>query len=310
MPPRLEDTITLADGRSLSFAEYGNPDAVPLFLFHGLPGSRLAVEAFWDEEPADLRVIAPDRPGMGRSDYQPGRQLLDWPGDIEQLADSLGIGRFLAAGVSGGANHALACAYALPDRVLATASICGPGPVDAPGVIESMQSMHRGNRTVFTVARKAPFLLYPFMVPVAVLSRYLPSATAVAARGLPAPDRKVLENKRFRQLTEKTAGEAFRQWVRPTIQETRIHALPWGFEPSGIKGKVFLFHGDQDANAPVAMVRQVAGAIPDHELTIYPGEGHLIIPTHWTEISNALLSVAAVDRVSPREQATKKEGLA
>jgi len=44
MAPRIDTTIRLADGRRLAFAEYGEPLR------------------------ADLRIIAPDRPGSGNSD--------------------------------------------------------------------------------------------------------------------------------------------------------------------------------------------------------------------------------------------------
>ena len=68
---RLDQAIRLADGRVLGYAEYGLAAGTPLFLFHGLPGSRLAIPEMWPEDPATVRVIAPDRPGMGRSTFQP-----------------------------------------------------------------------------------------------------------------------------------------------------------------------------------------------------------------------------------------------
>ena len=35
-----------------------------------------------------IRLVAPDRPGMGLSTFQPGRTLLDWPEDVTALAHS------------------------------------------------------------------------------------------------------------------------------------------------------------------------------------------------------------------------------
>ncbi|MGH3256168.1 MAG: alpha/beta fold hydrolase [Streptosporangiaceae bacterium] len=113
----------------LGYAEYGPAAGPPLFLFHGLPGSRLAVPEMWPEDPVAVRVIAPDRPGVGSSAFQPGRRLTDWAADIGQLADSLGMERFLVAGFSGGGPHALAVAHSLPDRVIAAGSISGGAAV-------------------------------------------------------------------------------------------------------------------------------------------------------------------------------------
>ncbi len=39
-------TIKLEDGRTLGFAEYGDPKGKPLFYFHGWPASRLGAEKY------------------------------------------------------------------------------------------------------------------------------------------------------------------------------------------------------------------------------------------------------------------------
>jgi len=77
-----------------------------------------------------VRLISTDRLGQGISDLQPDRQLLDWPNDISQLADHLGIDTFYIEGWSGGGSHVLAYAYHLPERVLAGARISDLAPLD------------------------------------------------------------------------------------------------------------------------------------------------------------------------------------
>jgi pimeloyl-ACP methyl ester carboxylesterase len=290
-PARLDQVIRLADGRMLGYAEYGPAAGPPLFLFHGLPGSRLAVPEMWPEDPVAVRVIAPDRPGAGSSAFQPGRRLTDWAGDIGQLADSLGIERFLVAGFSGGGPHALAVAHGLPDRVIAAGSISGAGPVDTPGALEGM---NRVNRLIFWLARNAPAALWPLAAQHARLTKRHPAKVfdkAARDRNLPEADRAAMASLRMRELDTVAAPEAFRQGVRGFIHEARIHVQPWGFDPAAIKPPVFIWHGDEDANVPVAMAQHLAARIPDGRLTIYRGEGHLIVPEHWTEILTALLSV-------------------
>ena len=39
---RIDDVVSLADGRRLAYAEYGDAEGKPMLLFHGLPGSRLS----------------------------------------------------------------------------------------------------------------------------------------------------------------------------------------------------------------------------------------------------------------------------
>ena len=65
-----------ADGRQLGFAEYGDPNGLVVLAFHGVPGARYmfrptAVPA----KRLSMRIVAPDRPGYGLSEPQPGRQL-------------------------------------------------------------------------------------------------------------------------------------------------------------------------------------------------------------------------------------------
>lgn len=85
-------TFTLPSGRKIGFAQYGSPSGVPIFYFHGLPGSRLE-GAYYHEIGLRLgaRIIGVDRPGIGLSDAQEGRKLLEWPEDVKGLAGHLGV---------------------------------------------------------------------------------------------------------------------------------------------------------------------------------------------------------------------------
>jgi pimeloyl-ACP methyl ester carboxylesterase len=284
----------------LGYAEYGPGDGPPLFLFHGLPGSRLAAPEMWPggpgtvQEPSRVRVIAPDRPGMGTSSFQPGRCLKDWADDVRQLAGSLEIQRFLVAGFSGGGPHALAVAHGLPDRVIAAGCIAGAGPVSTRDARKALRHANPFNRLIFAVARKAPGLLWPLMAQHArSMKRHPGKVVDAAARAGSSPeaDRQALTDPRLRAQIIEAASEPFRQGVKGTVHEARICAQPWGFNPATIKPPVHIWHGDQDTNVPVAMAQHVAAQIPASNLTIYPGEGHLIVPKHWNEITSALLSV-------------------
>ncbi len=91
--------LLLSDGRRLGFAEYGDPAGIPVLAFHGMPGSRFMFRLA--HEPADrlgLRLVAPDRPGFGLSDFLPNRTLASWGSDMRDLADSLGLNSFRRGG--------------------------------------------------------------------------------------------------------------------------------------------------------------------------------------------------------------------
>src|SRR6476646_8243913 len=104
---RLNQTFRLRDARRIGFAEYGPSEGEPMFYFHGWPSSRLEVklveEIFYE---AGARIIAIDRPGYGLSDFQANRKLTDWPNDVAELADHLGLETFGIIGTSGGGPYA------------------------------------------------------------------------------------------------------------------------------------------------------------------------------------------------------------
>ena len=62
--------IVMRSGRKLEVQEYGAPTGHPVFFFHGLIGSHYQASYIADQaQREDLRVIAPNRPGVGRSDF-------------------------------------------------------------------------------------------------------------------------------------------------------------------------------------------------------------------------------------------------
>lgn len=146
-----EQRVRLPDGRWLGYAEHGDPTGRPVLVFRGAPASRLS---YWPD-PAiaaslAVRLISPDRPGYGLSTFQPGRAMLDWPGDVTAFAAALGLERFAVLGVSGGAPYALACAYKIPQRLMGVAVVSGMGPLDNPALARTFPL---ARRLAFPVAR-------------------------------------------------------------------------------------------------------------------------------------------------------------
>ena len=47
MEKRTNQQISLHDGRTLGYAEYGAPEGTPVFYFHGFPSSRLDTGSYF-----------------------------------------------------------------------------------------------------------------------------------------------------------------------------------------------------------------------------------------------------------------------
>jgi hypothetical protein len=89
------DILILPDGRKLGYAQYGLLTGRPILYQHGLPGSRPEVASFHELAlEVGTRIIAADRPGHGWSSPHPGRTLLDFPKDLECLADHLELDEY------------------------------------------------------------------------------------------------------------------------------------------------------------------------------------------------------------------------
>jgi len=141
----MSQSIAHKDGRRFGFAEWGHPNSQPVVLFVG--GSSRVVHPLV-ESPA-IRLITVDRPGLGLSDFQPNRTLLDLPDDILQLVDTLGLRKFAVVGISQGGPSALACAYKLPQRLVAVSVVSSLAPLPSPA------SQRRSLGAVATFARLA-----------------------------------------------------------------------------------------------------------------------------------------------------------
>ncbi len=282
-----EGDIRLRDGRFLGFAEYGAPDGRPVLYFHGLPASRF--EAGLTDQAAvrlGVRIVAPDRPGFGRTDFQPGRTLADWPEDVGQLADALGIQRFAVLGVSGGGPCAVACACRMPQRLTAAGLVGSLGPVARP---ELARAMKWPARLSFFLARRWPEAArWLYAEPAGRLLRRAP-LLALHLLQVAKPDRPVLERADIRNILRESIREAFRCGGLGALEELRLYASEWKLDFGRINCPVYLWHGEQDRTVPVIMGRHLAATISQCQARFYRQEGHFSLPVnHMEEILRAL----------------------
>jgi pimeloyl-ACP methyl ester carboxylesterase len=279
-------TLSLADGRRLGYAQYGQPDGEPIFFFHGHPGSRLEAR-FAHQAAADLgfRVIALDRPGYGLSDFQPARVITDWPADVAEAADHLQIARFSVAGASGGGPYALACAWRLPQRVARAAVFSSVAPHQAPGVTKGM---HWPTRIGVRLGSRWQALGRVVMNSMRRDITNKPQRTVEAlARTMSPADAEIVRRPDVRDILIADITEAFRQGAEGATWELVLLGRPWGFSLREIEPEVYLWQGDADTLVPPAMGRYLAQEIPHCHATMVPGEGHLLVIDHMTDLIEA-----------------------
>lgn len=276
--------LLLPDGRRLGYADHGASDGRSILFFHGTPGSRhqLDAEMVSTATHRGLRLIAPERPGYGLSDPQPGRRLQDWATDVAALTDALEIARFSIVGFSNGCLYALACTRHMPQRVDRLALCGSPAPLDAPNVTHDLAPQVSG---VYTLARSDPDSLRAALAPWAESPAGLLSDMAAF---MPDCDKKVLQQRAAAFAVD--MPEALRKGVDGAVSDFLLAANPWGFSPAEIETEVHLWQGSQDRTAPPAMAAYLAGTLQNPKLFQLPQDGHMAMFTHWDEILKELLA--------------------
>lgn len=287
MPDVLDRQLTLADGRALAYRDVGDRDAPAVVFNPGFMGCRLTGPA---TPGVGVRVVTPDRPGIGRSDPKPGRRLLDWPADVAALADHLGLDRFAVLGHSAGGPYALASAHLLGSRITTVGVACGFAPFDRP---DATVGMNPRMARAAPGLRRAPWMARLFANSLPRQYRRDPERAFQRqfGRDLPPTDAAALAaNHEARRVLLDAAVEATRQGTAPLATEMQLtFARPWGFDPAAITTPTRLWYGADDTLTPAPMGQFLHQAIRDSELTVEPAHGHMLLFETWAEIITALV---------------------
>jgi pimeloyl-ACP methyl ester carboxylesterase len=286
---RLDTTVTLGDGRRLAYTEWGTAAGSPILYFHGTPGSRTWCPDEAATIEADVRLIVPDRPGIGRSDPKERRTYGDWPADVVELADALGVTTFSVIGVSAGGPYAAACAALIPSRLTGVA-IVSSRPLsrydweERPGIEATWDA---GDQAEFELTRKDA-------VAAAKLAATNYAAYFADVEQHPEMIHAELEeaegDRWFFAEVDRVAAfdaslrETSRQGMLAVAWELNTAYLPWGFRLANIPIPVRIWHGSQDPRVNAADIEFQISTIPRRSLTVWPDSGHLGFVKHWDEI--------------------------
>jgi pimeloyl-ACP methyl ester carboxylesterase len=270
-----------ADGSVIAVEVVGDQDATPVLLCHGLADSRLA--ARWFSQAASeqgVRIIAPDRPGIGGTDARWLRHVSDWAHDAAWVLDALRVETAALLGISGGGPFAAACAAVMPQRVR---NLLLVSPLGLPHW--STAGMAPGQRLSLTVAGHAPSFGGWSLGRFAALARYSPELfLRLSGTALADADNRALLRPATRNAYLASYREAFRQGSWGTSQDLRLLTRPWGFDLDAIDVPTVIRHGDADITVPIRHARLYAASIPNARLDVRPGHGHFSILDEDREI--------------------------
>ena len=268
----------------MGFAEFGARDGFAVVNAHGGLACRLDVaSAAPVAGECGIRLISPDRPGVGLSDPMPGRTVLDWAHDVAELLEQLDVDRIAVMGWSMGGQYAAAVGHALRHRVSRLAIIAGALPLTEPGVFDELPTM---DRFLTRMSQRAPWPAQQWFRMMRFAARVTPTLYGrLAARTLGPADGAVIRGDGF-DVFARMSREAARQ-LPGIVEEYRAWMRPWGFTPEELTVPVDVWAGSQDDLVPARWPHRLAQRIPGATLNIRDG-GHFMAHLYYREIFEAL----------------------
>ena len=282
----LNQTMTLADGRVLGYAEAGDPEGKVLFHFHGLNSSRLEVKMVHDQMlKAGIRFIGIDRPGIGLSTFLENREVLDMVDDVEELANSLGIKKFSVLGISSGGKYALACAFKIPHRLISCNIISGASPMEFIN-----KDMDKKIHLFISFIQKTPWLIRPiYWFLYARLSQNISKSDQFLENifaTLGEVDKRLFEEETVRTMLLEAFRESYVQGNKGVAYEAGFDLIKysWGFKLEDVEfPNIHFWHGALDKGIPLSMVKSMVEKISGATLKVYPNDGHISIVINQIE---------------------------
>ena len=273
--------LTLHDGRTLAYMDRGPRTGTPILYFHGFQGSRLERVPNIDETLArlNIRLISPDRPGIGLSTPSHARTITGWAHDVQQLAEWL-LGPapcYSIFGFSAGATYALACGR-LPG-VQAISLVNGMG---LPHLISGWRRYSRGAFNILLSAKLATFRSAMFLriekKQRDLILHQWPKYFEEVKRDLSADDQRILSLPEVEELFRENRSEGQAQGAGCLLKDVQaLYSDPMIDLRHLAACSVLIVHGTDDRVVPIEVARDLLPRIPSSQLKELPGRGHYFL---------------------------------
>jgi pimeloyl-ACP methyl ester carboxylesterase len=150
-------------------------------------------------------------------------------------------------------------------------------------------------RTLFQLARRAPWLLRPLIGAVSRKTLKDPEAAARAyAKDLPEADRAVLQDPTMWAIHTVTSAEAVSS-PAPFAREARMLTRPWGVDLAAVTARVAFWVGKLDPTHPPVMSERMAQRLGGASVIVVPGASTFgMVPIY----PDVLRHAAALDQSS------------
>ena len=281
-----EGYLILNDGRRLQYAEYGDPYGKPVIHLHGVLGCR------YERRPDDIstknlgiRLIVPDRPGYGLSEFVTGHGYLDFADDLLQLIDHLDIAQCFIMGLSVGAIYGSAFAYKMPQRLHKLAMVSSTPPfrsfADFSGVSASFKLLIAFSKYLPPAAR--------MITEIAITNGCKDPKKFLSNIPTCASDVAIFNHPFLQEHIKQCLLTGSKNHHNGFVSDILLSAEPWPFWPGDIQTEIEFWHGTEDQHSPISRIKPTIEAVPNKRFYPIEGGGHFLIYDYWRDILRSLI---------------------
>jgi pimeloyl-ACP methyl ester carboxylesterase len=279
--PTSDHTLSLADGRRVAWAEWGDPQGEPVLFLHRNPGSRLLDPDSTATASAGVRLITIDRPGYGRTDpvADPTRSAV--ASDVAAVVGDVGVDDVALIGWSGGGVFALEAAAALGRRLHSLSLVCTPAPdEEIPWVPDDF-------RGLMAQVSSDPAQALASITSACDFYAESPEAAVEADPGPADAEVRALPGiaDALRTMMREGARQGAVGMAADIVAASRGEPLPL----AEVQAAVRLWYGDADWVGS-EHGRWYADRFADARLEIIPGAGHLLPLMNWRAILDTAIA--------------------
>lgn len=265
-----------------------------MLWFHGTPGARRqvpeAARRYANEH--GVRLLGIDRPGCGLSTAHLYHRLAEYSYDLGPALNRLGIDKFSVVGLSGGAPYALAAAHSFPDRVPSIGILGGVVP---SGGDEGTKGGLVGIANKFApilpmMAEPAGAALQTLIRAVGRFESLGPSLLKLYGMTTPPRDREFLADPDNAEMFLDDIINSGRHGMKSVVFDGVLFTRYWGFSVRDVTQPVIWWQGDKDNIVPLSHAQHIVKLLPNAELRILEGGGHLSGLAFGAEVLETILA--------------------
>jgi len=272
----------LADGRRLAWRDYGDPNGRPALVLHqGLGCSILPRGSDALARDLGLRLIAPERPGAGRSDPRPDFSFQGVGLDMAELVTGIGLPRLRIAAFMSGAPFALTTAAELGeqvDRVLLASARPSGQMVETEKDAAHPVVLFRRRILRNPWLAEALFALMRLQLNRRQVERFVRAAASA-----PSDAEYLASHPGVLEFIVDYITESLALSSRGIADEVKFSARNPHLDLSRLTASIAIWHGQDDAMSRADEVTAWLGG-RTNDVRLFPDVGHFLPHKHWPEV--------------------------